>query len=296
MAGGQQTLKTIVVLSGRVDNSFGIIGTELTQLGNKVNGVSSQLAQYGEESLNVYKNYEDGILETRSVLARQYSSSGELNKAMSSLEEHAQAWASTTIFHTNDVASAMATAAHAGWDYDKIISGLPASMLIAQAGGMELTDSVDMLSKMMASTGTSFNQSERFIDEWARAADLVATDIPELGSAFLRLGSSAQFAKNNEELFTMLAVLANVGTVGETAGTGVRNTMMRLVAPTQKAAEAMDELGLTEEELDEIFADVDESSAAAYKRLQDMGFSPYDERGNLRGFIDIFTDLNLALE
>ena len=178
MAGGQQTLKTIVVLSGRVDNSFGIIGSELTQLGNKVNGVSSQLAQYGEESLNVYKNYEDGILETRSVLARQYSSSGELNKAMSSLEEHAQAWASTTIFHTNDVASAMATAAHAGWDYDKIISGLPASMLIAQAGGMELTDSVDMLSKMMASTGTSFNQSERFIDEWARAADLVATDIP----------------------------------------------------------------------------------------------------------------------
>lgn len=296
MAGGQQTLKTIVVLSGRVDNSFGIIGSELTQLGNKVNGVSSQLAQYGEESLNVYKNYEDGILETRSVLARQYSSSGELNKAMSSLEEHAQAWASTTIFHTNDVASAMATAAHAGWDYDKIISGLPASMLIAQAGGMELTDSVDMLSKMMASTGTSFNQSERFIDEWARAADLVATDIPELGSAFLRLGSSAQFAKNNEELFTMLAVLANVGTVGETAGTGVRNTMMRLVAPTQKAAEAMDELGLTEEELDEIFADVDESSAAAYKWLQDMGFSPYDERGNLRGFIDIFTDLNLALE
>lgn len=58
----------------------------------------------------------------------------------------------------------------------------------------------------------------------------------------------------------------------------------------------MDELGLTEEELDEIFADVDESSAAAYKRLQDMGFSPYDERGNLRGFIDIFTNLNLALE
>lgn len=63
MAGGQQTLKTIVVLSGRVDNSFGIIGSELTQLGNKVNGVSSQLAQYGEESLNVYKNYEDWLLE-----------------------------------------------------------------------------------------------------------------------------------------------------------------------------------------------------------------------------------------
>ena len=292
----QQVLKTVVTLAGRVDNTFGQIGQSLIDLGSQIDGVSQRLIDFGQESVDVYKGYEDGILETQSVLARQYSSSGELSKAMKSLEEHAQQWASTTIFHTDDVAGAMAAAAHAGWDYDKILSGMPASMLIAQAGNMELTDSVDMLSKMMASTGTAFDQSERFIDEWARTADLVATDIPELGNAFIRLGSSAQFADSNEELFTMLAVLANVGTVGETAGTGVRNMMLRLIAPTKKAAQAMEGLGVSEEEIEDAFEGLDENTEAAYKRLQAFGFNAYDENGNLRGMIDVFTDLSAALD
>ena len=292
----QQVLQTVVTLSGKVDNTFGQIGQSLIALGSQVDGLSQKLLELGKAGIETYRGYEDGILETRSVLARQYSSSGELNKAMKSLEENAQHWASTTIFHTNDVADAMAAAAHAGWDYDKILAGMPASMLIAQAGNMDLTDSVDMLAKMLASTNTSFSQSERFIDQWARTADLVATDIPELGNAFLRLGSSAQFASSNEELFTMLAVLANVGTVGETAGTGVRNMMLRLIAPTKKAAEAMEGLGLTEEEIEEAFDGLDENTEAAYKRLQEFGFTAYDKNGNLRGMIDIFTDLSAALD
>lgn len=292
----QQVLQTVITLSGRVDNTFGVIGTALTNLGSQVNAVSEKLTALGKESIAVYRNYEDGMLETRSVLARQYGSEGELNKAMKSLEGYAQQWASTTIFHTDDVADAMAEAAHAGWGYEKIISGLPAAMLIAQAGSMDLSESVDYVAKMLASTNTSFEESERFIDQWARTADLVATNIPELGTAFLKLGSSAQFAESNEELFTMLAVLANVGTVGETAGTGVRNMMMRLIAPTKKAAEAMEGLGLSDEELSEAFDGLDETSEAAYKRLQQFGFTPYDEAGNLRGFIDIFTDLQAALD
>lgn len=296
MAKHQQLLETNIVLNGHVDNEFYQLGEALTVLGSQINAISQKLIDFGKESIDVYRKYEDGILETRSVLQTQYTNTNELNKAMQSLEEHTQQWAATTIFHTDDVANAMATAAHAGWEYDQIIQGLPSAMLIAQAGGMELSQSVDYLAKMLASTNTDFKDSERFIDEWARAADLVATDIPELGNAFIRLGSSAQFAKNNEELLTMLAVLANVGTVGETAGTGLRNMMMRLLAPTAKATEAMYDLGISEDEIAEAFAGVDENSYAAYQRLEQYGFSAYDAQGNLRSFIDIFTDLNFALE
>ncbi len=292
----QQTLQTTIAISGRVDNSFNQIGEQLTSLGSQINELSQIVINFGKESVNTYREYEDGILETRSTLSTLYSNSSDLDRAMDSLEIHAQQWAASTIFHTDDVANAMAAAAHAGWNYDQIILGLPSSMLIAQAGNMELTQSVDYLAKMLASTNTDFQESEQFIDQWARAADLVATNIPELGDAFLRLGSSAQFADNSAELFTMLAVLANVGTVGETAGTGLRNMMVRLIAPTQKAAEAMEDLGFSSDELEEAFEGVDEQSAAAYQRLAEYGFSAYDEHGNLKSFIDIFTDLNWAIE
>lgn len=305
----QRELKAGIVLGGRVDSSVNIIGAKLDELAGKadllgekwlrqgaqIDQVGRQIINLGKESVTVYRNYEDGILETRSVLQGIYGNN-ELNKVMESLEKHAQKWAASTIFHTDDVADAMATAAHAGWDYEEILSGLPSAMLAAQAGGMELTQTVDYLAKMLAATNTPFSESGRLIDEWARAADLVATDIPELGNAFIRLGSSAQFADSNEELLTMLAILANVGTVGETAGTGVRNMMIRMVAPTQKAAEAMDALGLSEEELEEAFSGVDAASAEAYETLEQYGFSAYDAQGNLKSFITIFTELNDALE
>lgn len=305
----QREVKASIVLGGRVDGSVNVIGAKLDELAGKadllgekwlrqgaqIDQVGRQIINLGKESVSVYRNYEDGILETRSVLQGVYGNN-ELNKVMESLEKHAQRWAASTIFHTDDVADAMATAAHAGWDYEEILSGLPSAMLAAQAGGMELTQTVDYLAKMLAATNTPFSESGRLIDEWARAADLVATDIPELGNAFIRLGSSAQFADSNEELLTMLAILANVGTVGETAGTGVRNMMIRMVAPTQKAAEAMDALGLSEEELEEAFSGVDAASAEAYETLEQYGFSAYDAQGNLKSFITIFTELNDALE
>lgn len=305
----QRELKAGIVLGGRVDGSVNVIGAKLDELagkadllgekwlrqGARIDQVGRQIINLGKESVSVYRNYEDGILETRSVLQGVYGNN-ELNKVMESLEKHAQRWAASTIFHTDDVADAMATAAHAGWDYEKILAGLPSAMLAAQAGGMELTQTVDYLAKMLAATNTPFSESGRLIDEWARAADLVATDIPELGNAFIRLGASAQFADSNEELLTMLAILANVGTVGETAGTGVRNMMLRMVAPTKSAAAAMDTLGMSEEELEEAFSGVDEASAEAYETLEEYGFSAYDAQGNLKSFIQIFTDLNDALE
>lgn len=305
----QRELKAGIVLGGRVDGSVNIIGAKLDELagkadllgekwlrqGARIDQVGRQIINLGKESVSVYRNYEDGILETRSVLQGVYGNN-ELNKVMESLEKHAQKWAASTIFHTDDVADAMATAAHAGWDYEEILAGLPSAMLAAQAGGMELTQTVDYLAKMLAATNTPFSESGRLIDEWARAADLVATDIPELGNAFIRLGSSAQFADSNEELLTMLAILANVGTVGETAGTGVRNMMLRMVAPTKNAAAAMDTLGMSEEELEEAFSGVDEASAEAYETLEEYGFSAYDAQGNLKSFIQIFTELNDALE
>ncbi len=305
----QREVKASIVLGGRVDGSVNVIGAKLDELAGKadllgekwlrqgaqIDQVGRQIINLGKESVSVYRNYEDGILETRSVLQGVYGNN-ELNKVMESLEKHAQRWAASTIFHTDDVADAMATAAHAGWDYEKILAGLPSAMLAAQAGGMELTQTVDYLAKMLAATNTPFSESGRLIDEWARAADLVATDIPELGNAFIRLGASAQFADSNEELLTMLAILANVGTVGETAGTGVRNMMLRMVAPTKSAAAAMDTLEMSEEELEEAFSGVDEASAEAYETLEEYGFSAYDAQGNLKSFIQIFTDLNDALE
>lgn len=217
----------------------------------------------------------------------------ELNQVMDQLDASATQWAASTIFHTNDVANAISEAAHAGWDYEQILAGIPAAMELAQAGGMDLSESVNYIVKSTNAAGVEFEDMADFIDLWTFAANSSASDIEEFGEAMLRMGSTMRFAENTEELMTLLAVTANAGSVGGEAGTMIRNSMMRLIAPTKKAKEVMEELGATSDETAALMED--QALAAANARLEANGFSAFDEDGNLKSTLDIYRELYLAL-
>ena len=292
MAG--KDLITNVVIGGKTTAGFNALAGRLETLGSTVDRIGSYVREFEKDSVKVYRSYEDNMLAAQYALSAQYDSASELSKVMSDLDKHASEWAGSTIFHTDDVSQAINEAAHAGWDYTKIIQGIPKAMLIAQAGSLDLSTGLDYLVKMMNATDTEFSDISTVVDQWSKAANLSATDIGEMGDAFMSLGSAAQFADSTQELFTMLAVLANVGTTGSQAGTALRGAMMRLVAPTTKAEAAMSLLGASSEEINEVLADTNVTNAA--KTLEGLGFSAYDAEGNLLPMIDIFTGLHDSLK
>lgn len=284
-----------IILNGKTTSAFNNLANKLTAMGQVVDQIGSKVREFENDSIEVYRSYEDNMLAAEFALSAQYKSATKLQQVMNGLDDAAQQWAATTIFHTHDVSEAINEAAHAGWSYEQILTGIPQAMLIAQAGGLELSEGLDYLVKMMNSTGTEFDYAGMLIDQWSMAANRSATNIDELGQAFLSMGASATFGSTTHELFTMLAVLANAGTTGTKAGTLLRTAMMRLVAPTQKAKTAMESLGATEEELaewDEIFSE----GEGAEKAMKEIGVSAYDTTtGQLRPMIDIFKDLHDAL-
>ena len=289
-----QVLETIIAINAQVGNGFSAVGAQLQQLGSLVNGTSQVLLDFGRESVEVYKDYEKSMADAEVALSTIYGrNSSELSNVMSQLDTAATEWAASTIFHTNDVGNAISDAAHAGWDLNQIMSGIPAAMELAQAGGMDLSQAVDYIVKSTNAAGIEFEDIGTFIDHWAFAANSSATNIEELGSAMLRMGGTMKFADNTDELLTMLAVTADAGYTGQEAGTLLRNSMLRLIAPTKKAREAMEELGATSDETSEIMND--EALAAANARLEATGFSAYDEDGNLKGMLDTYRDLYVAL-
>ena len=289
-----QVLETVIAINAQVGNGFAAVGTQLTQLGALVNGTSQTLLNFGKESVEVYKDYEKSLADAEVALSTIYGrNTGELTNVMTQLDSAATEWAASTIFHTNDVGNAISEAAHAGWDLDKIMSGIPAAMELAQAGSLDLSQAVDYIVKSTNAAGIEFDDVGTFIDHWAYAANSSATNIEELGDAMLRMGGTMKFADNTDELLTMLAVTADAGYTGQEAGTLLRNSMLRLIAPTKKAREAMQELGATSSETAEIMGD--EELAAANARLAATGFSAYDEKGNLKGMLDTYRDLYVAL-
>ena len=289
-----QTLTTNIVINAMAGNGFSQVGNTLTELGSIVNGISQKLIEFGADSINVYRDYEKSMKDAEVALATTYGrGTKDLSNVMTQLDTSATQWAASTVFHTDDVANAISEAAHAGWDYQQIMAGIPAAMELAQAGSLDLSEAVNYIVKSTNAAHIEFDEIGNFIDLWAFAANSSASTIGEFGDAMLRMGSTMRFASDPEELMTLIAVTANAGSVGTEAGTMIRNSMMRLVAPTKKANEAMAELGATSEEAALLLND--EALAAANAELAANGFSVYDTAGELKPTLEIYRELYLAL-
>lgn len=286
----QSVKEMLIKLNGEVGAGANKIGDYLTGLGSMLDRIGKHTREFEKESVNVYRSYEDQMLAAKFALSAQVDSATELERQMAGLDEAARKWASTSIFHTDDVSKAINEAAHAGWQYQEILEGIPEAMLIAQAGGLDLSNGLDYLVKMMNATKTPMSEIGTIVDQWAMAANISATNIDELGEAFMSMGAAAQFGDSTAELFSMLAALANVGTTGSKAGTALRNTIMRLIAPTTKAEAAMDLLGADAEELQEVLTDENVTKAA--KTLEGLGFSAFErDTGKLKPVKQIFEEL-----
>lgn len=102
----------------------------------------------------------------------------------------------------------------------------------------------------------------------AKTASKANTSVAQLGEAILTVGGTAKaLAGGTTELNAALGVLANVGIKGSEGGTALRNVILALSAPTDKAAE----------------------------ELENLGVKAFDANGALRPLNDVFKDLDASL-
>ena len=286
-------LRTNVIIGGRTDGSFDALAAKIASIAAAIDAIGGPLREFGSDALDTFKDYETYMLEAKGAMSANYDSASLLERDYANLQKQIQEWSATTIFHTDDYAKAASEAAHAGWEYSEMLEGIPRAALLAQAGNITLSTGLDYLIKTLNGTGTAFEDSGTLVDQWVMAAYSSATTVDELGQAMVKMGATARFGDSNAELLALLGTLANAGAVGTEAGTLLRNTMIRLIAPTDKAGAAMEILGASTEEIEDVLADTSITKAA--KQLQGLGFSAYDAEGNLKPMIQIFTDLNECL-
>ena len=290
----QVDLRGNIILDGQTTSGFDSLAGKITSMARAVQMVGDKIWEFEKESLEIYKDYETNMLQARAALSSTYDSSVELDKVMDTLAEHVQDWAQHSIFHVKDFSGAVNNAAHAGWTLEQQLEGIPQAMLLAQAGGMDLTDGLEYLARALNVTGTDFKDSGTLVDQWVKASHLANLTIEDLGDSLNRMGVTAQLTDSTAELFTMLDALASTGSVGSEAGTLLRGTIMRLIAPTKKATEAMEQLEVTQDEYNELAADAG-ALAEANKLLEAQGFSAYDTNGQLKPLMQTYGELYDAL-
>ena len=246
------------------------VGENLSKVGSTLTKkVSLPLAGVGILATKVGMDFESGMSQVAATMGftadEIKDSTTQTHADFEKLKKAAKDMGATTQFSATEASEALNYLALAGYDVDKAVSTLPTVLNLAAAGGIDLAYASDMVTDAMSALGLETSEAENFVDKIAKTSQKSNTSVAQLGEGILTVGGTAKvLAGGTTELNTALGILADNGIKGAEGGTALRNMILSLSAPTDKAADLIDTLGL----------------------------KVFDAEGNMRPLNETFNDLN----
>ena len=243
-------------------NQFKEVGKKMSDTGKTLTQkVTLPLAAVGGAALTVGAKFDTAMSQVAATMGKSVDEVKELR-------DFAQEMGAKTAFSATEAAEALNYMALAGYDTETSMKMLPTVLNLAAAGAMDLATASDMVTDAGSALGLSIEETETLIDQMAKTASTTNTSVSQLGSAILTVGGTAKVMKGGPaELAQVLGLLADNGIKGSEGGTALRNMILSLSSPTDKAATTLEQLGI----------------------------KVFDAEGNMRSMKDIMGDLGTSL-
>jgi TP901 family phage tail tape measure protein len=136
--------------------------------------------------------------------------------------------------------------AMAGFSVDEQIGALPAVLNAAQAAGITLGESADVVSNIMTGFGISADESGKAVDVLVKTMTTANTNLPQLGQAMKYVAPvAAGLGLSIEETAAAVAKMSDAGIQGAQAGTSLRAALLSLANPVGQTEEAIGDLGIS---------------------------------------------------
>ncbi len=237
-----------------------------------VTAATVAIGGFAAASVNTGMQFDSSMSQVAATMgysvAELNDATSEASQNFSQLREFAQEMGAKTAFSATEAADALNYMALAGYDAETSMTMLPNVLNLAAAGGIELASASDMVTDAQSALGLSLGETSDLVDKMAAASSKSNTSVQQLGDAILTVGGTAKnLSGGTTELSMALGVLADNGIKGAEGGTALRNMILSLSAPTDKAA----------------------------AQLEALGVNAFDAEGNLRPLNETFGDLNGAL-
>lgn len=150
-------------------------------------------------------------------------------------------------FSATQVADAEIEMVKAGISVKDILGGaLPGALQLAAAGQIDVADATEIATIAMTQFGLKGKDIPHVADLLTAGADKALGGVQDLGEALKSGGLvAAQFGVSLDETVGTLSAFANAGLIGETAGTDLRQMLLKLANPAADAAGDMKNLGIS---------------------------------------------------
>ena len=222
-------------------------GRSATQAGKSMAlGFGTPVAVFGGTALNVFQNFEQEMAKVKAI-------SGATAEEFKMLEKNATDLGATTRFTATNVSELQLNFSKLGFSAKEIEKVTKATLNLALATGEDLAESARVSAQTLRGFGLEASEMPRVTDVMAKGFSSSALDLSKFDTAMANVSASAKLSGISLERTTaMLGVLTNRGIDASSAGTGVRNMLL-------KSSEA----GLTfDEALDKIANSLDPASTA----------------------------------
>lgn len=151
-----------------------------------------------------------------------------------------------TIYSANEIADSFIELGKSGVAAKDIINGIGEGVAnLAAAADIPLDTAANIITSSVATFGLSADKAVMVADRLAGAANASTVDVQDLGVSMKYAGGvAASLGFSFEETNTALALLGKYGIKGSTAGTSLRQVMLGLNGSTDKAKNALQQLGI----------------------------------------------------
>ncbi|ADK73481.1 tail length tape measure protein [Roseobacter phage RDJL Phi 1] len=194
-------------------------------------------------TLRTLANFEQQMSTVRAI-------TGATEVQFRSLRAEAQRLGSTTRFSASEAAEGMQFLARAGFDVNQVLASIDDTLLLAQAGALDLASAADIASNILTGFRLNAAEASRVVDVLALASNSANTNVFQLGEAMKFVAPvAAGLGVSVEEAAAAVSALSDAGLQGSLAGTGLRRVLAELESPASKTVDILQSLGVAAEDV-----------------------------------------------
>lgn len=223
------------------------------ELAGKVGFAATAVNQLGQQARGALTSVLAPALRFEDTMARVGAlTTGLTEEQFAELNSMAREIGRTTRFMAQEAGEGFGQLAIAGFDAEQQMAALPPILKLTQASGMDMGRVADITSDLMGAFGKEASDTGEIAGVLAATFSNSTTTLETLFET-LKYGAPIATAAGIEmqQTATLVGLLGNAGIKGSQAGTALVGMLRRLTAPSRQARKALNELGITSEDIAE---------------------------------------------
>lgn len=249
-------------------------GTTAKVAGLALTATTTAVAGFAKASVDAGMSFDSAMSQVGATMGdnaqKMISYNGETVESIVALRDFAQQMGSTTAFSSMQASEGLNVLAMAGFDAEQQMQALPQVLSLASAGGLDLAQSADFLTGVMAGFGQEVSEVNT-----KHIADLLATmsasakgSVADFGTGLSTVaGMASTTGQKMDDMAVALEILGNNNVAAAEGGNSLNRVLKNLYQATSTGQKGLDALGV----------------------------SAYTAEGEARPLQDVLLDLNGAL-